>query len=144
MNNPFDRTGGPAGMSGMPGINNPFDSDPTNARNRFPDISSGQVPGQYGQYDPSAGGGYNQWNHQPPQQQLPQQQQQYGQFGTPGQGASPSMFTAGYGSTPQSPFGAPAGMGMNSQSYTPMGSSQFSAGNSVSPYGTPGFGTGGE
>ncbi|CCA70398.1 hypothetical protein PIIN_04337 [Serendipita indica DSM 11827] len=38
MNNPFDRattTASPAA-----GLNNPFDSDPTNARNRFPDLTA--------------------------------------------------------------------------------------------------------
>jgi hypothetical protein len=35
MNNPFDRGSNAAATS----LNNPFDSDPTHARNRFPDIS---------------------------------------------------------------------------------------------------------
>lgn len=146
MNNPFDRSShshshyaGPAAA----GINNPFDNDPTSARNRFPDISSGSnlAGSQYGSLPASP----------PPQAQFGQQQYgQVGQVGYTGQGGyggyggsggyNPSG-AGGFNQLNQQPQQTPQPQQYgqyNSASQTPNSSLYSGFGsNPQSPYGQP-------
>jgi hypothetical protein len=132
MNNPFDRGSVPLTS---PSINNPFDTDPTLARNRYPDIS--QPTSGFGLGSPigsSASPNYAQWQQQPgiqPSQfpslygQQPQQQQQQPQspYGQQFQGATSPWPTQG----PQNNYMG----GMNQDPY--------SATTAGSPFGAPSF-----
>ncbi|KIM29956.1 hypothetical protein M408DRAFT_328402 [Serendipita vermifera MAFF 305830] len=147
MNNPFDRDRSVA-TSSM--VNNPFDSDPTHARNRFPDIAQTNSMG------PSSPGLYQ--NHQqqawsqpaidPYAAQLQQQQQQqqqaaqfspYGQQTTMGSAYPASSFNTGINpySTPSSPFsnagfaGGVASGGTYASSVGGTPYSHFNAGNNA-------------
>ena len=91
MNNPFERATTTA--SSAAGMNNPFDSDPTSARNRFPDLNSqlsGSPSPQPSYFSPGAVAPSSPWatagfyqpspNYNSNQQQLQLQQQQQGFF----------------------------------------------------------------
>jgi hypothetical protein len=90
MNNPFDRGSNAAAVS----INNPFDSDPTHARNRFPDIAQTSPLGS-----PSSG------SFQQNQQQSWSQPNNalYSQFPGPGQ-QQPQFQSYGGQATLNSPY----------------------------------------
>ncbi|PVF97143.1 hypothetical protein CPB86DRAFT_786128 [Serendipita vermifera] len=127
MNNPFDRGSVPLTS---PSINNPFDTDPTLARNRFPDIS--QQSSTYGLGSPvgqSTSPNYAQWQQQPSIQpnQFPslygqqQQQQPQSPYGQPFQ-STPSPYSM---QPPQNNYMG----GMNQDPYSGTGS----------PFGAPSF-----
>lgn len=139
MNNPFQQQDGGLNSS----INNPFDADPTSARNRFPDISSPAF--EQGQWSsngtPGIYSGYNTQQQQQPAQTFSNYQPSAFNGAPQPSNQMYSSFSTSAGSYPTPTYnnaGFAGGVGSGGAYSGALSGPSLAYGNTYSPYSNPG------